>query len=371
MLDPTIFAVPMLGATALILLSAFSSPQLVIDAIPVPNDLNDRGYSSAVIGRMLTDELRSLNAAAQRELNGVRVYGTNLDNSLSDLSQYFGFASVTNDVRNIMVGIPYYVRAEIVEDDDKTYHFEGRIFRSGKLAVQVVRAELTPGLKPAIPDAVDGAALRPLMHEAAVAILTSINPYVVAVHLANIELGRKQWDFPLTTDYLDRMLDNPDPQDDYLAYELLGRVHFWRVEGNANLTPEQVRTELQEASRVLRKSLVKDPDFFFANLTLARVEAMLGQVPESDQHFAAAVAEQPDNAMARIAWGKALARESRVRDAIFQYVAAVELERDNADIRLALAELYEKAGRPDAARAQVEAAYHLDPRDEIETRWMQ
>jgi tetratricopeptide (TPR) repeat protein len=367
MLDPTVFAVPLLGAGALFLLSVMSSTDLVIDAIQVPSSLEGRGYSSVVVGRMLTDELRMLNAEAQHELSGVRVYGGNLDASLFDLSQYFGFAGVTADVRNIIVGIPYYVRAEIVEDDG-TFHFDGRIFQSGRSRVEVVRASSSPPGKPAVPDSLDGAALRPLMHEAAVAILTAINPYIVAIHLAQVEYAQKEWHFPLTIAFLDRMLVNRDPHDDHLAYELLGRLHFYRAEADPVLTPEQTHSELQEASRLLRKSLVKDPRFFFANLTLGRVEAKLGHASEADNYFARAVGSEPDNLSARVSWGKALARAGRTCDAIIQLVAAVEIDGNNADIRLELAELYKAAGHMDAARAQLDAAYGVDPRDDIEEK---
>ncbi|MFO1059525.1 MAG: hypothetical protein U1E53_21465 [Dongiaceae bacterium] len=370
MLDPTIFAVPLLGAGALFVLSILSSNDLVIDTIQVPTSLSDRGYSSVVIGRMLTDELRNLNAAANRELSGVRVYGTNLDASLYDLSQYFGFSGITSDIRNIAVGIPYFVRAEIV-DDDGTFNFDARIFRSRSAQVDVVRATFKPGTKQETLDPIDGAAIRPLIHEAAVAILGTVNPYIVAVHLAQTELDAQKWQFPQTRDFLDRMLTNPDPYDDHLAYELLGRLQYWRAEGDSSLNTEQVTTALEEASRLLRKSLVKAPDFFFANLSLARVQALLGNVQVADQYFARAVAEEPNDLQARIAWGKALAKQQRIRDAIFQYVAAVEINGNDANVRRALSELYAKAGRPDAARVEAEAAYHLDPNDGIETRFMQ
>jgi tetratricopeptide (TPR) repeat protein len=370
MLDPTVFAVPLLGAGALFLLSIMSSNDLVIDAVQVPTSLSDRGYSSVVVGRMLTDELRLLNEAANRELNGVRVYGTNLDTSLYDLSQYFGFSGITSDIRNIVVGIPYYVRSEIL-DDNGTFRFEARIFRSQSAKVDVVRVELKPDAKPDTIDPIDGTALRPLLHEAAEAILTTINPYIVAVHLARNEADQGKWEFQKSTDFLEGMLVNSDPNDDHLAYELLGRLRFWRVEGDPSLSQQEVATNLEEAARLLRKSLVKEPDFFFANLTLARIEARQGDIADSDRLFAKAVAEEPDSLQARIAWGKTLAKQGRTRDAIFQFVAAAEIDPTNANVRRALSELYIKAGDPEAARIQAEAAYHLDPSDGYESRYME
>jgi len=200
-----------------------------------------------------------------------------------------------------------------------------------------------------------------MFQEVAVKLLTDIDPYIVALHDFKVELAAKQWDFPMARKVLIERLQTPPPEDDYLAFELIGRMHLRRIDGDETVTADARQAELGLAIQYLSAALVQNPDFFYTNVGLGVAYAYKQQYQLSDVYFAKAVEIDPNNLLVRKSWGEALARQNRVRDAIYQYVAAVEIKPDDANLRDTLADLYAMAGHRDAALSQWEAAHKIDP----------
>ena len=201
----------------------------------------------------------------------------------------------------------------------------------------------------------------PMLSKAAVELLTTINPYIVALHYFKEESREKQWEYPKTRELLRAHIETPPPQNDYLAYDLIGRMHRRRAEEDKTLTPEQQRQELLIAIDSCNAALRQKPDFLYSNFTLAVVYAELGDYANSDKYFDAVVRIDPNFLPGRQHWAKTLIKRNLLRDAVYQYVAAVEIAPDDPLLRDKLAELYFKLNHADAAMAQWAVALYLDP----------
>jgi tetratricopeptide (TPR) repeat protein len=347
--DWGILSLPIFGATGVMLLAFLTSDDIAIDKIRVPPPLEWNGYSDVVITEMLTDHLREINQSAVELEVGIEVDASRYDASISQFEEYFGLTEVVTGMRELTGAIRYYVSGDIADENGKLI-FTARVFvEEGSTSAQVVKAEG------------DLANLNGVLEEGALRILEIIDPYIVAVHYHEEELKAGQYRFERTLEKLEKYVLNPPPDNNYLAFDLIGRMHLERAKCDATLTTNDRAAERERALTWLRYAIESAPDYLLTNLHLAEAYIQLQQYEVADQYFARAVQIEPNNWVVRERWGSALAEQGRVRHAIFQYVAAVELNQGNAQLRNTLSKLYMKANYPEAARVQLEKALLIHP----------
>lgn len=347
--DLSILTLPILGATGVILLAIFTGDQIAIDTVRVPAALTQSGYSDVVVTQMLTDQLRDVNEAARQLEIGINVDSDRFDASVSEFEQYLGLTALVTGLRELVGSVPYYVNGEITESGGKLT-FTARVFV--ETATSDVYVVTSQG---------DAANLDALLADGALRILERVSPYIVAIHYHQQELVAGKYKFDQTIANLQNFILTLPPDNNYLAYNLIGRMHLERAACDALLTDAEKAAERAKAMKWLQVALDQKPDYHLAHLHMAEAYLQSGDYHLADQYFARAVRSDPNFWPTRARWGEALVKQGRIRDAIFQYVAAVEIHPDGIDLRLALTDLYRRAGRPDAALTQLKKAVEIDP----------
>jgi len=349
MIDLGIFTVPLIGALSVFLVAFFTGDNISFDSIATPADMQWNGYDSNVVTRMLLDELRELNEDAVSEAVGLEVDSSYVDQSIGQYADYFGIGKLVDTTRNLVGANQYYVSSEIADVNGKI-RYTARLFTpKSDQPVDTVKIDGDPA-DPA-----------PMLQQAAEVLLTKINPYIMALHYFKQESATKQWDYPKTKEFLKLHIETPPPEDNYLSYDLIGRMHRRRAEFDTTLSPEQRHQELLDAIPPLMAALRQNANFLYTNLTLGTIYTDLEDFANADKYFAKAVSIDPNYLPARQRWGKSLAKQGRLREAVFQYVAAVEIAPDDAELRSTLGELYFKLNHTDDAMAQWKVAEYLDP----------
>jgi tetratricopeptide (TPR) repeat protein len=298
---------------------------------------------------MLMDELRELNEDAQSEAVGLAVDNSYADQSLGQYADYFGIGKLVDTTRNLVGANQFYVSSEIADVNGKIV-YTGRLFtpKSDK-PVNVVKVEGDP------------AAPQPMLAKAALDLLATIDPYIVALHYFKEESRDKQFTYPKTREFLRLRIEIPPPDDNYLAYDLIGRMHRRRAEEDTTLTPDLRHQELLDAIANCDAALRQKPDFIYSNFTLGVVYEELEDYANSDKYYAEVVRIDPNFLPARQHWARSLARRNQLREAVYQYVAAVEIAPDDPELRNKLADLYFKLNRAEEAMIQWQVAEYLDP----------
>jgi tetratricopeptide (TPR) repeat protein len=349
MIDLGIFTVPLLGALSVFLVAFFTGDTISFDTIETPADMQWNGYDSTVVTRLLMDELREINEDAQSEAAGLEVDSSYVDQSLGQYAEYFGIGKLVDTTRNLVGANQYYVSSEIADSNGKIVYTARLFTPKSNEPVDTIRVEGDP------------ANPLPMLQAAAEQLLTRISPYIVALHYFKQESAAKQWDYPKTREFLKLHIEDPPPEDNYQAYDLLGRMHRRRADFDTTLSAEQRHEEMLDAIPPLTAALQQNANFLYTNLTLGTVYADLDDYANADKYFAKAVRIDPNYLPTRQRWAKSLVKQGRLREAIFQYVAAVEIAPDDAELRSTLGELYFKLNYGDAALAQWQIAETLDP----------
>lgn len=353
--DLGILTIPLLAVASAFGLAVLLGEEIAIDKIDVAGELENYGYTSQVVTRQLTDELRTINSTASSELVYLELDASALEEGVDAFEEYFNLTLLVNGTRNLLGLIPYYVTGELISKQGEAIlisrvYIEESINREAD--VKVIRLSGDP------------ANLEPILHEAALEIIQEINPYIVALYYRREERAAGEYDFPRTKRALQRYYQVMPPDKHYAGYGLEGRMYMLKAQEDPSLNEEEQEQTMNKARRYLHAALIQKPDFLFPLLNLAIIHADDGDYAESDRYFAKAVRSQPNHALTRKRWAEALLLQGRTREAILQYVAAVELEPRNPELRATLAELYSRIGRAEAARTQWQRAIELEPANE-------
>ncbi len=108
-------------------------------------------------------------------------------------------------------------------------------------------------------------------------------------------------------------------------------------------------TAPDEAVRIYRSILERDPDFADAHVNLGRLLHESGDVYAGLVHYRAALSLRPGDATAAFNVGVALEDLGATADAITAYRRAIECDPRNPDAHYNLARLLEQSGKPDLA----------------------
>jgi hypothetical protein len=163
MVDLGIFTIPLLGALF------FTGDTISFDNIPTPADMQWNSCDSTVVTPLLLDELRRLNEDAQSEAAGLPVDPSYVDQSLGQYANYFGIGKLVDTTRNLVGANRFYVSSEIAGNTGKVIYTARLLTPKSDRPVDTVRAEGDPA-NPA-----------PMLQQAALQLLTDINPYIVTM----------------------------------------------------------------------------------------------------------------------------------------------------------------------------------------------
>src|SRR5262249_51631382 len=105
--DLGIFSVPLFGLAALFVVSVVTGDDLAVSNVQVPATLQWSGFTSTVVTRMLTDELRDIDEAARAEDLGVAVESGYVDRSIHEVQDYYGVDTLMNGLQELMSTITY------------------------------------------------------------------------------------------------------------------------------------------------------------------------------------------------------------------------------------------------------------------------
>jgi tetratricopeptide (TPR) repeat protein len=347
--DLSVLAVPLLGAIGVFVVSLMSSTDIAMEPIRVPQTLEEAGFTSIVMTRMLTDDLRKLNEAAEYEESGLKLENNFTLMSFSSYEDFFGLSGLVAATRALTKGVRFFVNGDVT-GNDKGLVFRARVLDSS--STDPVTEFALQGDPEHVPELVANAARQ---------IMVAIDPYVLALNSYGEELRARHWDFSETREILRKHIETPPIEDNYLAFELIGRMHQARAELDTTLTPQDQQAESDKALEYLQAAYVQNPEDYYTNFHLGEVYAERGQYRLADKYLAKTIQLDPNDIDSRRSWAQILEKQGRFRDAAFQYVAAVELAPDDAALHSSLATAYLKLDRPDAARAQWERAHVLDP----------
>jgi tetratricopeptide (TPR) repeat protein len=363
---------PLLAAATGFGVIVLSGEDITIDTIRVPEHLEWSGMSDEIVTRMLTDELRALNETASSQLRQVEVDGGNLDKSVTELSSFFDIQELIEGTRNLLGLIPFYVNGEVTgtysdltlkiriffnTDEDRTTHV---VVEKG-----------------------DKDALGAMVHDAAIDIITEINPYVTVLYWRTQELNcyrstpdtveqackgldaalyqGAEFTFPRTLEAADEYFASRPATEHFAIYGLLGRMYMLKAENDRTLSTDGKAAAYDEAIRYLDAALLQQPTFLFPNINLGMIYTVRGDYVAADRYFAEAVRIDPNDLTTRKSWATSLTRQGRFREAAFQWIAAVEIAPEDAVLRASLAGTYDKLGMAGAAEEQMKEAVRLQP----------
>lgn len=350
MLDIGLLTLPTIAAIAALVSALFIGEEIVVERFRVSRQLEWAGYAPEVVTRQLTDGIRELSQAAQSELTALNVDEGSLEKGIAAFEDYFEIGQLINGARNTFGLIPYYINGEVTERRGQAV-LRARVTIEEEERVKLI--EVTGDVND----------MQGLMHEAALQLLETINPYVVALYHRRAELDAGEFEFPQTRATIQKYLKERPFSEHFLAYGLLGRMHMLKAERDTSLTDAQREETYAEAIRTLHAALRQQPEFLFPIINLGLIYRHQEKYALAERHFARAVELNPNYLITRRAWAEMLRDQGKVRDALVQYVASAEIAPENAEIRYELAKLYMKLGYPEAAQRQFEEAIRLRPEE--------
>jgi len=352
MLDFGIFTLPAVATAMVFIAALFVGEDIVIEKVYVPTVREWSGYTSTVATRRLTDELRELNVAAASELQGINIDEGGVEKGISAFEDYFEVGLLINGTRNVLGLIKYYINGEVTEHGNDI-----------KLILRIyTKKEDEPVKLITVTGKADD--MEGLIHEGAVETLEYISPYVVALYHRRTELAAGDYDFPKTNATIDKFLKTQPPEQHFLVYGLLGRMHMLKAERDKALTPEQREAEYATAIRFLEGALRQQPGFLYPLINLGIIHAGKKNYAAADGYFARAVEAHPNYLITRTAWGDMLIEQGLLDDAIIQYAAAVYIKPGDARLHAKLADLYERTGQIEKAQTHAAEALKLEPIDQ-------
>ena len=350
MLDIGLLTLPTFAAIAALFAALFVGEDIVIERIRVSHQLEWAGYAPEVATRQLTDQIRELSQAAQSELTALNVDEGSLEKGIAAFEDYLEIGQLINGVRNTLGLIPYYVNGEITERRGQAV-LRARVTIEEEERVKLI--EVTGDVND----------MPGLMHEAALQLLETINPYVVALYHRRAEIDARAFEFPRTKASIQKYLKERPVSEHFLAYGLLGRMYMLKAERDTSLTDAQREETYAEAIRNLHAALRQQPDFLFPIINLGLIYRHQEKYALAERHFGRAVELNPNYLITRRAWAEMLRDQGRDREALVQYVAAAEIAPEAAEFRHELAKLYMKLGHPASAQEQYEEAIRLRPEE--------
>jgi tetratricopeptide (TPR) repeat protein len=326
-------------------------PEIVIDTINVPEDLEKSGYTSVVVAEKLADEAHKINLTI-RDLSAKNSWHKEVLNlneigassASTDISLPVAQTSVRSIARFLRqeFGLnSIYIRGEIVNDKKKLL-----------LTLRKISAGDTP---PAERVVVNQDNIEQLFSAGGMSLLKLTTPTAIAINayhkFANALSKPPQEDsnFTEAIEAFEYCIKYAPPAEDKLAYTLWG-----------NALSDLKRPE--EAIEQFKKAIALDPNYAYAYNNWGSALSALKRPEEAIELFKKAVTLDPNYAYAYNNWGNALYTLKRPAEAIEQFQKAVSLDPNDAVAYNNWGNALYTLKRPAEAIEQYKKAIALDPK---------
>lgn len=350
MFDLGTLTLPALALIAVLGAGIYSGEDVTMGDFSVTGVASDAGYDADVLARRLRDRMAAIAESAAADVAEVSIEPTSFERSVSAAQGYFELRPAVDAARLALGVMPFYLNGEITSRADQML-LTVRIFTSGtRDPVSIVEERGTA-------DTLDA-----MVQDAAESVLEVVSPFVAGTYTRGVEEAGGEITFPRTILIAERMLSSADESQHYLACALMGRTLMRRAELAVDDPSFEMRkADYEDAMRYFDLSLMHRPDFAYALINKAVIQAVLGDYASADATFAAAVRLDPNRLLTRVRWAEMLLKQGLPDQAVYQYVAAVRIAPHDAALRAQLGDVYSQLGAQEEALAQYNMATFLDP----------
>lgn len=347
MIDFGTLTLPALALLGVVGAGVYVGEDVTIGHFEVTWTADAAGYTGDVLSRRLLDRMEAIAESTAADLAEVSLLETTFERSVSEAQSYLELKPVVDAARLAIGAMPYYVTGEVTQQGEVTV-----------LTVRITTATEVVTLEQR--GTID--TLQQMVDDAALATLEQVAPFVAGVYTRKAEEAAGDAMFPRTLVVAGRMVSSHDEAQRYLGCALMGRTLMRRAElATDDPTFDRRKADYQEALRYFDLALRLQPDFDYALINKAVIEAVLGDYATADVNFAAAVRLDPDRLLTRVRWAEMLMRQGLPDQAVHQYVAAVTIAPHDAALREQLGDVYSQLGAQDAALEQYDLAILYDP----------
>lgn len=336
MIPAGLLAIPLMTAAAFFGVSLVADVHTIdFNSFTVPKSWEEVGYSESVVTRRLSDDLREITERAA-SIRGNR-YGedTGKGKSIETLGEYFEIIKPMRALQQALGLIPFTIGGEVVE---RASHHE-----------LLVRVSSHEGRTLTLTSHTESNDIDALIHEAALDIMTAIDPYMMVAYYYYKELPSKK--FVKTYELLGRCLADCPAEDLPWAYNVWGRI----------LIHQQQHADAIEK---LTKALALRPDFARPYINWAIALADQGQYEGAFEKFHEAMRREPGYAPIYVEWAVVLGAMNRPDDANLMFRNAITVEPGNVRAYERWANYLVSLGRKQEALDLYRKASELLPLDE-------
>jgi tetratricopeptide (TPR) repeat protein len=271
-----------------------------LDGFSAPKDLVDDGFTSAVIGQRLLDEIHRIEFSVYAKRERAIDAGT----SQADIQVTSAGVSIRSIARYArqMLGLP-------------ENRIRGEIVREGKALRMVVR-DGQPEPDRTLSTVQDDGDVAALLRRAAQDVVMLARPDTMLDYLFLTEMEEKR--FPRTLALIDRILNNPSPDDDEKAVRTLAQV---RLEQGKN----------DEAVALYRDAAARWPESSRVRAGLVTTLYWTGHVDEANALVPRRPPDRSQSSVELSSRARALAELNRYDEARDHAAAAIARDRENVD----------------------------------------
>lgn len=314
------------------------SGDMTIDAIGLPKNIKELGYSEDGAALLLSDNIRKIAEAAKSD-EALLTVKTNFDEQdISVPVEGLSFSSVIRLLRQTL-GLPQHrLIADFVCPNEPclTGNLELRLrYLKGSGAPKPVA-----NVKGASPDAILQAAAERFMEQQA--------PMALALFLYNDDPARRSEAMALT-----QRIARSDSDEKLAALNLIGVELLER--------PEKRPEDLKQAISYFEKVIAQEPGLAMAHTNWGAALSALGDKAGATERYREAIRLSPDEHMAHHNLGVVLAAQGKNDEAIAAFETSLRLAPDYADSYMGLGGVQLSGGDANSALASFEKAAALNP----------
>ncbi len=314
------------------------SGDMTIDAIGLPKNIKELGYSEDGAALILSDNIRTIAEAAKADEALLTVKTNFEDQDISVPVEGLSFSSIIRLLRQTL-GLPQHrLIADFVCPNEPctTGNLELRLrYLKGTGAPKAVA-----NVKGASPDAILQAAAERFMEQQA--------PMALALHLYNEEPARRAEAMALTQRIARSGSDEKLSALNLIGVELLER-------------PEKRPEDLKQAIGYFEQVIAQEPGLAMAHTNWGAALSALGDKAGATEKYREAIRLAPDEPMQHHNLGVVLAAQGKTAEAIASFEKAISLAPGYADSYMGLGGVQMGAGDAAAALGNFEKAAALNP----------
>jgi len=301
-----LIVVPLLAAVAFLTVSYFAnSSTIIIQEISVTEEMQGHGLTGEVVTEMLSSSIDKVSTAAGTNRGTLVSLESARSKSVEALSDSFGLRKPIRAAQIALGWLPYTFDGVFLKKDD------GLRFR-------------LHGVSPSYSEYKDEFVsetgdVEMLVREAAISILQSIDPYLIAVYTFRQESeqskARGTPDYTETKEAIAHALIHEDRDHLPWVYALWGAVYY--AEG-----------DYEAAIIRYRQALKLDPTFPRPMMRWGQALAALGRHDEAIGRYKATLAIDPLYPEALVLWGQSLIAKGEIEQARVMYQRAAAMAPD-------------------------------------------